>query len=87
MQLEQHISKIKRHRLFGLQPWHDQGQDQRRDVKPGVVVYVWRANTRASIRGWVGPGLVINVNEPGTNVWVSMRGVLVQCSRESEAGH
>ena len=52
------------------------------DIKPGAVVYVWRANSRSNIRGWVGPGLVININEPGTSVWVSMRGVLVKCSRE-----
>ena len=42
------------------------------------MVHVWRSNNK--IRGWVGPGVVVCVNQQRTSAWVSMRGVVVKCS-------
>ena len=54
----------------------------KQDIKTGDTVYVWRNSIRTDrkIKGWVGPGLVVCINENGTSVWVSMRGVLVKCN-------
>ena len=48
------------------------------DIKVGSVVYVWRSSPRGAIRGWVGPGVAVCLNEPKTSVWISMRGVLIK---------
>ena len=53
-------------------------------IRDGSVVYVWRSNPRSGIRGWVGPGLVVCMNATETSCWISMRGVVVKCSRERE---
>ena len=34
----------------------------------GDVVYVWRSSPRAKVKGWVGPGLVVCVNDRQTSV-------------------
>ena len=46
------------------------------------MVYVWRSCSRAKLKGWIGPGLVVCVNSAGSSIWVSMRGVLVKCNVE-----
>ena len=53
---------------------------QRDDLQNGTVVYVWRSNNK--IRGWVGPGVVVCVNQAKTSAWISMRGVVVKCSMD-----
>ncbi len=52
------------------------------DLKGGSIVYVWRSSPRAKIRGWVGPGLVVCLNEKQSSAWVSMRGVLIKTNTD-----
>ena len=48
------------------------------DIKVGSVCYVWRSSPRSIVKGWVGPGLAVCLNEHKTSVWISMRGVLIK---------
>ena len=50
------------------------------DIRDGSIVYVWRS--KAKLRGWVGPGLVVCVNGTKTSAWVSMRGILIKTNME-----
>ena len=50
------------------------------DSNEGDVVYVWRRNPRANLKGWVGPGLIICLNPTHTSAWISMRGVVIETS-------
>ena len=51
-------------------------------IRTGDVVYVWRNKLRSKTKGWIGPGLVVCVQDTSDSIWVSMRGVLVKCNRD-----
>ena len=50
------------------------------EFKAGDIVYVWRnkVTRERQYRGWVGPGLIVCINDKQTSAYVSMRGVLVK---------
>ncbi len=52
------------------------------ELRHGDVVYVWRNKLRDNTKGWIGPGLVVCVQDTPDSIWVSMRGVLVKCNRD-----
>ena len=52
--------------------------------RAGDVVYVWRNKVvkERKYRGWVGPGMVVCVNEKNTSAYISMRGVVVKTNTD-----
>ena len=52
------------------------------DVREGDVVYVWRNNIRANIKGWVGPGVTVCLDPTRTSAWISMRGAVIKTSMD-----
>ena len=50
--------------------------------REGEAVYVWRNSSRYGIKGWVGHGVIVCINEKQSSAWVSMRGVLVKTNTE-----
>ena len=43
---------------------------------------MWRNTAKLAIKGWIGLGVVVCMNEKHSSAWVSMRGVLVKTNTE-----
>ena len=50
----------------------------------GTTVFVWRKSPlgRQSLSRWVGPGVLVMNSTTGTTCWISIRGMLLKCSKE-----
>ena len=51
-------------------------------LRTGDIVYVWRNKIGREVKGWIGPGVVVAMNDTQSSVWVTIRGALVKCNSD-----